>query len=738
MNISFCDAKTAAAPKTKASLVASLLTGVALMLPAAAAAQTVTPTADTPAMTSNDTIQDIVVTAQRRSERLQNVPIAVSAVTADKADTLRLDNPISLNSVIPSLNVTRTGVASLIYLRGLGSKSVGGGQEQPVGIYLDGLYIPAAYANVLSFNNIERIEVLKGPQGTLFGRNTTAGVIQIVTKDPTEQLSGNLGVGYGNYDTFSGKAWVAGPITDKIGVSLAAQGYDQGKGYGYNPVQKADSLIGSELNFRGKVVIRPDDRTKLTFSGGYFRSRSNYGLSLQPLPGSAVLPQFGNAAFSGDVHDSDLSYSTFLTTTMGDASARVEHEFDNFIVSDLFGYTRSTLHGMLSVSPGASVVQVGQNIVTTSYSNELQVASSPSSPISWVAGLYYYHGNASVNQPLVLGAGPLQIGGAISHQTIESWAPFAQATAPLFSSATKLTLGIRYTSEDRKLYGTFTGPATALVSVSNPKPKLHFGRFTYRAALSHNFTDDVMLYGSVSTGFKSGVYNMTSPTAPPVDPEKLIDYEIGLKIQAFERRLTVNTAAYYYDYTNIQVTKTQGGSSPTLLQNAGAAKLYGVEADVTIVPVRNLTLNASAGLEHTEFTSYPGAPNAIIGPAGTGITTVIDATGNRLPQAPKLTFSAGASYTIPTNVGRFVLNGNFYHNSGFFWEANNRLRQAAYQLVDGSLEWWSPSETFGVQLWAKNLFNEDYYAVQLSNANALDTGGGAPPRTFGATLKAKF
>ncbi|MEJ2458514.1 MAG: TonB-dependent receptor plug domain-containing protein [Novosphingobium sp.] len=238
-------------------------------------AQSPTPDQDAPA-TGGPQLEEIIVTAQRTKQRLQDVPIAVSAVTAAGLESRGITNAYSLGNAVPGLQVTQTGTTTTPYLRGIGSNAANPNNEASVATYIDGFYIAAPYANALSFNNIDRIEVLKGPQGTLFGRNATGGVIQIITRTPQHDPAMNFSIGYANYDTVTAGAYVTGGITNTIAADLAVQYKNQGNGYGHDLTRGGDTYLGWEGSVRSKVLWEPTAGTSVTIAGNYARLSNDF------------------------------------------------------------------------------------------------------------------------------------------------------------------------------------------------------------------------------------------------------------------------------------------------------------------------------------------------------------------------------------------------------------------------------------------------------------------------------
>jgi iron complex outermembrane receptor protein len=294
---------------------------------------------------------------------------------------------------------------------------------------------------------------------------------------------------------------------------------------------------------------------------------------------------------------------------------------------------------------------------------------------------------------------------------------------------------LRYTYERRSLDGLESGTLNGVVPVqlANLQTSTVTQTPTWRIALNHDFSDNVHGYISYNRGFKSGGYNVTAPTLAPYLPEKLDAYEIGLKTQFFDRRLTVNTAFFYYDYTNIQVSRFINGSPE--VYNGGRAKLYGLDVDVTARITNRFTLSGGVELEHSEFTSFPNSDYFFS--CATPYPTVcsLSAVGNQLPQTPTASETINADYRLPLTKGELNFNLNADLSSGYYFTPSNELRQGPYGLLNGSIRWTDGKYTISV--WGKNLTNNILPISENPAPTALAVAYG-PPRTFGVTVGTKF
>ncbi|WP_313807886.1 TonB-dependent receptor [Sphingobium sp.] len=682
---------------------------------------------------------DIVVTAQRREQRLQDVPISVSALSADTAAARGVDGTATLQAAVPNLIVARQGNNAQPFLRGIGSSLGDVVAEGSVAIYLDGAYQPTPIANFFTFNNIERIEVLKGPQGTLFGRNATGGVIQIVTRDPSQRLAVEMSASDANYDTVRADAYVAGGLTDNLTASLAVDYSKQRDGWGKNLTTGSDTFRFEDFGIRGKLKW-DNGVTAIRLSGDYNRSEGP-GISGQSPKGAVSLDGLGYPGrFNtyGEFEDGSLLKS-------GGVTLDIQTELQGVGIHTISAYRKLRNNWAFDqdLSP-TPYVQATLRPESDMYSQEIQLHSLPGSSFDWLFGAYFYDydaGQRPLNlEGLLIGPSGLNVYGSAHTR---SQALFGQTTFPVLES-TNLTLGLRYTFETVDYYGyaSLTTPDVVVDPASGGKArqKSTYDKPTWRIVLDHKFAPDVMGYVSYNRGVKSG--NFTISNAPsavlPYAPEELDAYEIGLKTRFFGNRITLNSAIFYYDFKNIQFSKIVRGTSSVF--NGPTARSIGAEMDLTAKITPSLTLYASGGYLDTEFGNFPGAPNTNRLPNGStdGGDPDYNADGKALPFSPKFSGNAGFSYMRPFASGILELNSNLYYNDGYYTEVDNRLRIQDYILLNASIGWKAQDERYSIQLWGKNLTDEYYYSQLSAQANVGDLGSPAAPRTYGVTVGVKF
>jgi len=732
-----------AAPLPK--LVASLLGATNIIATLGAANIIATPAiaqqAESPSA-GTAAVEEVIVTAQRRRERLQDVPISVDAFSGDQLALSGVTSTADLALVTPGLEYGTQAAYGQPYLRGIGTVANGPGVESPVALYVDGVYYGAMIGSVLTLNNIEQIEVDKGPQGTLFGRNATGGLIQVTTRDPTQVFESKLGIGYGNYRTGQTSLFVSGAVSEKLAANLDVHFQNQGDGFGTNAFTRQDVNKTKDFAARSKWVLTASDATSFKLLFDY--EHQNFAQAYVPAPATTPL---GGAPYTGSPQGLDGYFQPTGKLDQGGASFQLRHDFGGIQFASLTSYRQSRVYeafdGGLVPDPFFAL-NLEINEQHQQFTQEFQLLSPTDSRIKWVTGLFLYHAD-SKSDPLVATSyglfQPVVAFDVYSDQKATSAAIYGQATKEILP-ATNLTVGLRYTTEHRTFTGSdvlqFSGGATAPGGADDKGQT--FNKPTWRISLDHRFTPALMAYASYNRGFKSGGFNDYLVPTSSYSPEVLDAYEIGLKSEAFQQRLQLDTAVFYYDYSNIQAVEYPFGIE--IIRNAAKAKLYGLDVDAKARITEGFTLNLGIEALHDEFTSFPDATLSTPVPGGGTVFSRFDAKGNRLGLAPSFTGNIGASLRVPHTVvpnswGGVTLNVTYAYNGGWFAEPDNRLRQPSYSLLSSQVSWAPPRGRFEVTLWGNNLLDRQYTVALASQANG-DFAIYAPPRTYGLKLEARF
>jgi iron complex outermembrane receptor protein len=712
-----------------------------------------TPAPDGASADNTGEVEEIVVTAQRRSERLQDVPLTVEALSKEQLATTGVNNVTDLSFVVPGLMVSDAEGFAITHLRGIGSTAVGPGIENPIAMYVDGVYYGSSSSSLFDFLNVENVEVLKGPQGTLFGRNATGGLIQVTTSDPSHTARIDASATYGNYQTGKGNLYVSNGITESLAADLAIQVGAAGQGYGTNLANGKDVYRNDfDMSARSKWLWTPSDSTKITLAFDYSKQR-NSDNPFSPPPGASNLPAVAALPASfGSRWNISNDVQPLYDNENGGVSFRVNQDlgFANFLNILAYRQAATNIDFDLDASPAA--IQ-GAYLKTQEQqaSEEVQLSSKDSSTIKWATGLYYYHAKSQYDParisfgqlafypapPAVYPFGSLE---QIGDQIANSYAAYGQATAPILAR-TNLTLGIRYTYERHSLTGEdpFFLPDGTLIPGSDailPSMSKSFDKPTYRVAIDHHLTSDVLLYASWNTGFKSGGYNTQVYSDGAYEPETLTAYEVGAKTEFLGHRLLVNLAAFRDLYHDIQVQKVEGASTGII--NGASAGIKGIDLDLEGKLGNHFSINGSTEYLDAKFDSFPNAPLSDPDIAVTVPVTIGSAAGNRMPYTSRWVETLGGNYAMDLFSGQVVVNVTANHVGLYFTEADNVIRQPEYTKLNSSLAWKSAGDVYEVMLWGRNLTNAAVIGSGLTLPSGLHTETLEPPRTYGITVSGHF
>ena len=688
-------------------------------------------------------LADIVVTAQKRSENLQRVPIAIAVQTGAQLAAVGVTNTMQLNLVFSGTNIRNSVGNFQPFVRGIGTTAAQ--VENPVALYIDGVYFPVQREGARELVDLEQLAVLKGPQGTLFGRNATGGVVQITTREPGSTLDLDVSGGIDNYETLRGSVYLAGPLSDGLKANISASYVTQGRGWGDNITTGGETYkVRHDLSLRSKWVVEPSDRAKIVAIIDYL-DKNDRNIGYRPVEGTR--PIVSGFIDDGKKYELETTTPDFLKLKSGGASLNAQYDLDFARIVSISSYRRGQSRYQFDAigvpSPSQGLAQTNR---FRFFTQELQLISTGSGPLTWAAGLYYFHYNEEVDPVTITFAGPLAPLPTSSvklefrsAQKVRSIAGYMQATLAV-TPTTKITLGGRYTSEQRDLAGSknallkngtfipaLVPPIVASISANRP---------TWRIAVDQQLSDNVLAYASFNRGFKSGGFSMNDPSNPPYKPETLDAYEVGLKSELFDRRVRLNLAGFYYDYTNVQVSRYLTSS---IITNGAAARVYGLDLDYEVKLTSALRLSGGLELLSAKFTDYPSAACSTPRPTGGQTLFTCSAKGNRLPWTQPFTMTTMLDYEKPVSFGTLNFAISNSYGRGFHTEADNRLYEKPFDILNTSVAWTSLGGAWSVRLWASNLFNE-VRATQKYTAGsfAYVVNYGSPPRRVGITVSRKF
>lgn len=738
-----------------------------------------------------EALEEIVVTAQKRAESIQEIPIAITAISGEALQDLNRDDVASIAAQTPSLAYSEAGGESQIYIRGVGSNLFSVGADPSVAINLDGVYLGRSNMGLTQFLDVERVEVLRGPQGTLYGRNATGGAINIYSRMPTDELEGYGTLIVGNDNRREANAAIGGPIGGGWSFRIAARGLKD-DGYTDNLDPSGGKVDDNDLKAVRGIVRYKTDRLSATLIGDYSEFDSG-NTSIKPRADGLGLAQSAGAVIPASIHETRLNFPSFLVWQTGGITANLDLNLtDAITMTAVLGY-REWDSDFLFNTDGTEieVTRTTQLYDTSQYSAELRLAGEHGWG-RWIAGAFWidedkFGGlglvragftNALANRPpAIIPASifPPRTFVFLSQNDGRASAVFGQLDFDLSEQWT-LTAGLRWSDEtkDDSTYSVTLLPDTELLGLYSPRPlpprpatpgptnridSKSWSAFTPKVGVEWKPAADQLYYLTWSKGFKSGGYNAFQTTNPVYDPEFIKATELGAKTQWLDDRLRLNAAVFHYDYTDLQVSTFL--NSLTLTTNAAEATIKGVELELQARPFDNLELGlATAFLDATydRFNTIFGsctAANQALDPRCTGRVgqpRLVDASGKTLNNAPKFKGTASARYTIPLAAGgRISLFGQVSHQGKVFFNAVNSpsMTQDAYTLVDARVGYETDSGALSVALFAKNLTDKEYFhnIVQFTSTSdtALDVfnvghalGYPAPGRQWGLELRYRF
>lgn len=747
---------------------------------------------------------EIIVSARRRDERAQDVPIALTAVSGETLERTGAINLTQIAQLTPSLVIRNNNARNTFAnIRGLGSNAAqNDGLEVGVGFYVDDVYYGRIGSSQFDLIDLERVEVLRGPQGTLFGKNTTAGAINITTRAPSFDFgfTGEIAIGEDGY--VQARASATGPIVDDLIAFRVTGSYTERDGTLFNLYDGREINDYQNVNLRGQLLLTPAPNFEIRLIGDYSKQDSYSRVS--SLVG--VFTEFANGAPLNNNHlqraeRGGYTYRFDITDPFArivDVNGPVQADMEGYGVSakidwDLGPVALTSITAWrgwdwlpdndVDDTPLAVMLRSGTDNHQRQFSQELRLASTGERTVDWVVGLYYFWQNVN-------GLGHYQPGpdyavwnnpsadrdlanyaydGFLSLSIIEprthSYAAFGQATWNV-TDALSVTGGLRFTYEDKTgLFDQYTAAGNDL-SVLSPEDRaaaqalrdaiypevsyitgLENSALTGQVTVAYEAADDVLTYATYSRGAKSGGLSLgvlPAGVSPVVEPEKVDAWELGVKSQFWDRRVTLNAAAYWTEVDNYQAAiSEQIGTTSSFVRyisNIPGVRSRGVEVDLTVAPTRNVRLTASAAYNDAVYKDYTNAQAA---PENRNVSPIQDLSGVQLANAPKFLYHLSADVSQPVTLltphDEFYARFDFSHRSSSDTSSTNSIyaRIPGYSLANARIG-VRFDDTFDLSVWVTNLFDKKYFTALGASNQGLISGNLGDPQTFGATLRASF
>ena len=749
---------------TKISFNAVLCASATLMAswasPALAQSQPTSPADQAPATEADrGAIQDIVVTARRREESLQNAPVTVTAFTGAELQARGINDFRALAQATPGVNFDSfPRSAPRPFFRGIGSTNQGAGADPSSVAFLDGVYLGRAGMLGIDFYDLQRIEVLKGPQGTLFGKNVVGGAINFITAKPVADAEATAQLTVGEYEQLNGHLMLNVPVTNGIATRIVL-GADSNGGFRH-------TLDGRNLDDDNKVSARMQtifglgSGTTFLVAGDItsqdIAQGARYNIAVLPFQATGKSkgfddfdkPRLANpdhlgstdthtGGVRGELNTDFLGFAT-LTATAAWRTLR-------FVSSEDFDGTTAAQNAANKVQVSGIQTLMGER--ADSYSGETRLTSLGTSPLSWVFGLYYNHDDIWRQRESQTSATPTTINQYTGASRNNSYAAYGEAQYK-FDFGLSIFGGARYTDERKRyevtrLTGSLAAPTVNYTTVGTPgftRQKL----VTYRIGADYRFNDNVFLFGSVSTGFKSGAFQEQPTNAVlarlATAPETVTNYEIGLKTDFLDRRVRFNISGFvakYKDFQTIKVIPDATGPAGTtrVTTDTGDATIKGVETELIIAPVEWVDLTVRYTYLDPIFDRLIQT-SAIL---ANGTPVMTDLAGKRLSRTARHAVNGELGFSTPKGEWGWLramvamdYQSDVYDNNSNDFIEYRRPRT----LWDASVT-YHINDRFSAQAWVHNFTDVEYRTHQSFQANGLFVQYG-PPRQFGATFNAKF
>jgi iron complex outermembrane recepter protein len=702
-------------------------------------------------------IEEVIITAQKREQSLQDVGIAINAFSGDALEKMGVVNSNEIAAKTPNLNIMSPsgegGVVS-VFIRGIGLNDFALNNTGPVGFYIDESSIGSSNGQLTSLFDVERVEVLKGPQGTLFGRNTTGGALNIVSNKPSDEFEASVKLSAGNYGYLRTEGMVSGALSDDLNGRLALVA-NQSDGYVKN-LSTGDTV--EKENYAGRLLLDylPSDELSVLLNIHGSRNDSD-----SDLYGTLADADFYESAYG--TQDYRINVDTF------GASLKATYDLnDTVTLTSITAYDDlDKRHQEESDSTPLKLVDFEHNVDSHTFSQELRLNAS-TEKLHWIAGLYYL--SETINWNIDSDSSDLPIAPGLNvglaemegHQTLTTQAVFGQVEYEL-TDQWAITVGGRYTQLEVDFDFAVDIPNfgfTPLQSSLTFADDLRNEEFSGKIALNYYPNEEHMYYGSITRGFKGAGFNggvitdlANYAANAEYDPEILTAYELGMKSTFLDGSMRLNAALFYYDYEDAQVFNSIADPNTDLpqnqIENAKSLALYGLDLDLTWQPLEALFIQAGVGYTHSEFDEFD-----LSVPTATG-TASTDLSGETPQNTPKWSANLIANYTWLLGESGSVsaqIDGS-YQSEVFFsngtvattgdpssYTRNEELGEDSYSLWNARLSWSDASEQVEVGLWAKNLTDKEYvsYMFELSDLVGSDQVIRGAPRTYGIDLKYVF
>lgn len=748
----------------------ALLVSSALVMAAPGLAARAADAAAPGASSDSTEVGEVIITAQRRQEKLQDAPLAVSAFTGAQLEKNNIQRSEDLTKITPGLAFAQTGYTPQPTIRGVGTRGVSAGEESTVSLYIDGIYQPYMTNGSFKLNSIERIEVLKGPQSALYGRNSTGGAINVITRDPPVGFDVRGEASYGTFNEVTAKLYVGGG-SEKVRADISYVGW-HADGYFNDIISHTKRGDQDDQFVRAKLLFLPTDHLRITLSASHDMTKDFAANLGRPLNGNTIAARYTPAP-TLPTGDYDIAFGRDIPfkTITNNVAVLGQYDFTGMALNLVSSY-QSTETKLFANDPSGTAAPVFRSYTSAaphSYYNELYLHSTGDHQFNWIVGGVYFKDKAPYTDYRIYTWAPASNTFTFTQHRnqvgTDSKAIYGQGTYD-FDGHLSVTVGARYTDETKwmKRIGYKTGRVTGIAAQGQPdlpyilpptvfpdnEVSVKFTNFSPSGTVQYKFNDQLNVYAKAGQGFKSGIFSAGSSNQTPAQPEKITQYELGLKSQPASW-LRVNIAVYYSDYTGLQAVSRDPVTLAPVLQNAANATIKGGELEFWANPAPRFNIHGGVALADGQYKTWnaaqvtipqttvdpPGATPCQIGTGpriGGNRSVFCDVSGHAIQRQPKTMAILGGDYTWPLEgAGAIRLSANVQYQSSFFWEPSERLREPGRTLVDGELSWIAPDGHFRFSVWGVNI-GDVHYAQALSASGTSDFVTEARPRTIGVKV----
>ena len=693
---------------------------------------------------AQSSLEEIVVTAQKREQSLQDVNLAVSAVTGHRMEQQQIDTAQDLQAVVPGLSVGNDFAFPKIVIRGVGMNSSFAGVEPSVGMHVDGAVVALSYAHWSSYFDLERVEVLRGPQGTLYGKNTTGGAINLITRKPTEEFEGYARVTVGDYQLMRLEGAVSGSLTDGVNGRFAFKSTDR-EGFGRNIVTNNDVDDANKQSFRGSLLFDTGEESDLIVSAEHHvENDAAVGLKYTAMfsmidPSYPNAPGFGGYAsgkrdISSELDNVNDRESTSLTAIWNNQLN------DNLRLTSITNHRDTDILLVQDIDYSSTVLPQKQTNGTSSkqFSEELQLHFD-SGPMRGLLAFYYF--DEQMNNNNNIGFNLAKDGRTTNvlltaDIDIQSAAVFGNLTYDV-SDQFSVNIGGRWSEEERDVGSTYNLFFLASPTRTYSESKT-ISEFKPSFGIEWKPVEDTLVYASYSEGFKGGGF-LSGGLAPILRPEMIENIELGVKGMYLDGRLMLNFSAFSAELTDMHYSRTRptaNGAFTTVYENAAAAESEGFELEGTLLASDQLRFDFNVSVLDAVFTDFQSD-----NPLYSGVE-LVDLSGNKLRQSPDLSWFLRSEYEVPMKSGGALTFGAeaSFKDDQFFTEFNDPITsQDSYTIYNMNVKYVAPGEQFTVNLWGNNIGDEYVRSAgYMSSLGRSVANTALPPSTWGITFGYDF